>query len=192
MYCSPVSTGKSLSDDENRRVREAVRRLLETHGGNQSRLAPLLGIKQGTLSAFLREKHGAGYGLARRVAKLLETDVQVLLGHEPEAEGSHVEYDERYPNRAKAAAAARALGYSDEAIEVVQSMSLKSDEDLEPEDWLDMMRSEHRRREVFRFPAEVERERALQEHRATERAREDAGRGTFEERLAKAKRKKRE
>lgn len=185
VYCWPMSTGKSLSKDENRRVRAAVQQLLTEHGDNQSRLAPLLGIRQGTLSAFLREKHGAGFGLARRVARLMGIEVQELLGGGPS--DAVIEYDERYPNRGRAATAAQALGYSEEAIREVQSMALKSDTDLEPEEWLDMMRAAHRRQELVRFPHEEEKERQHQEHRAAERAKEDAAKGTFEERLARAK-----
>lgn len=120
----------------------------------------------------------------------LEEAAKVWARENPRAmTESRVEYDERYPNRGRAATAAQALGYSEEAIQEVQSMALKSDTDLEPEEWLDMMRAAHRRHELVRFPHEEEKERQHQEHRAAERAKEDAAKGTFEERLARAKTK---
>jgi hypothetical protein len=60
-----------------------------------------------------------------------------------------VELDEHYHNRGAAAAAARALGYPEQAIQQVQSVSLKSDNDLTADEWFDMMRAEKVRLERF-------------------------------------------
>ena len=66
----------------------------------------------------------------------------------PPAPATVVELDEHYHNRGLAAAAARALGYPEQPIRRVQSVSLKSDTDLTPDQWLDMIRAEKARLEL--------------------------------------------
>jgi transcriptional regulator with XRE-family HTH domain len=85
-----MTNPKSLTAEENERVIAAVRELLQQHGGSQSKLAPVLRIKQPTLSAMLGGKHQAGWPLARRVAELMGVTPERLVGHVPE---TRVEYD---------------------------------------------------------------------------------------------------
>lgn len=128
-----MSSGKSLSQDENARVVESVRELLTRFEGNQTKLAPNLGIKQPTLSALLRGQHQAGYALARRVAMLQRVDVDVLLsGKIPQ---------DVYPNRAKVIAM-----LSDEldpsVISKVAAIDMGDDGDQKKWWWADVLISE--------------------------------------------------
>lgn len=81
-----MASGRSLTTEENAKVLEAVREILDQPGMNQTVLAPKIGLKQPTLSAWLGNKHQAGYATARRVAELLGVHVDVLLGYESERE----------------------------------------------------------------------------------------------------------
>lgn len=56
-----------------------------------------------------------------------------------------VEYDDQYPNRARAVVAARALGYTEEAIAQVQGQHFAGQPDMEPEEWLDEIKTADRR-----------------------------------------------
>jgi hypothetical protein len=71
---------KSLSDDENTRLREVLRKhLLPRYDGNQSSAGPALGISQAGLSRILAGG-GASLATAHAVAKVLGTSVADVLG----------------------------------------------------------------------------------------------------------------
>jgi hypothetical protein len=71
--------GKSLTPEQNARVREAVRGLLPEYNGVITALAKALGITQAGLSSFLSERTGAGMQLAGAVAKRLHVSLSKLL-----------------------------------------------------------------------------------------------------------------
>ncbi len=63
-------SSRSLEIDENARVLVVVRQLLAEHRGNQTALAPKLGIKQPTLSGMLSGRARTSYNVALKAAKL--------------------------------------------------------------------------------------------------------------------------
>lgn len=77
--------GKSLTPEQNARVREAVRKLVKRHGGNITRTAEQerLEISQAGLSSFLSERTGAGMQLVTSVARAMQINPFVLInGHD--------------------------------------------------------------------------------------------------------------
>lgn len=68
----PPARGKSFSVEENARIREGARALLE-RAGSQAALAETLGVSQPTLSNFIRAEHptGAGPRLGDAIAREL-------------------------------------------------------------------------------------------------------------------------
>lgn len=141
--------GKTLGQVRKELVLSLTQQLLNspTYGGVQLRLAEALGIKQPHLSRVLAGKAEMGVSFVMGVAKLAGVPFGSLL--DDGSPTTVVEMDERYHNRGLAAAAARALGYPEEAIRPVQSVSLKSDNDLTPDQWFDMIRAEKVRQERF-------------------------------------------
>lgn len=71
--------GKSLTPEQNARVREAVRELLPRHGSVITALAKALGITQAGLSSFLSGRTGAGLQLATAVARAEGVSLNALL-----------------------------------------------------------------------------------------------------------------
>lgn len=128
-----MSSGRSLTPDENARVIEAIRELLAKSDDNQSKLAPDLGIKQPTLSALLAGRHQAGYALARRVAMLLRVDVDDLLSGKIESDV--------YPNRAKVIAVLRDE-LAPSVISKVMALDMGDDGDQPRWWWADVLVSE--------------------------------------------------
>lgn len=141
-----VAGGKSLTREQNDRLREHMRELLRRHDGNQSALAPKLGVTQSTISAFTARdsRQGSSLNVAMRVAELLGKDVNEVLGL-PMAAKRVVDLDDRYPNRAEAIAIARRDGFAEEAIAAVQGDRGKSTEDQLVTEWLMAIREEHLR-----------------------------------------------
>lgn len=130
---------RDLTPDENERVKELLRALLRRYDDNQSSLAPLLKIGQPALSGILSGRQGTSWRTAVHAASLAGRDVlEVLTG---KATSIVVDESDPYPNRQRAAAAARILGISAQAIDAVCSMSLKQDTpDTAPVEWLDDIR----------------------------------------------------
>ena len=60
----PKTATKSLPRPVNERMRREIRKMIDEHGGEagggQTRVAELLGVTQGALSAFLSDDRGAG------------------------------------------------------------------------------------------------------------------------------------
>lgn len=109
--------GKSLTSQQNERVRAAVRELLALHGGSQTKVAPLIGVEQATLSRFLSGVQGTSSHVAMRVASLLGKNPLELL--DPTSKSGVVprsSVDPEYPSRAKAEVAARVMDCSEEDI----------------------------------------------------------------------------
>lgn len=101
-------SGRSLTDDENERVRAAVRTLLAKHDDNQSVLAPKIGYKQPSLSSFLQGRNGAGYKVARKVADLIGLPLDQLLSGKTARQLAMPRFD-TLPGWAEAVAQARAI-----------------------------------------------------------------------------------
>jgi transcriptional regulator with XRE-family HTH domain len=140
-------------------------------------IARRAGVTPAQLSTLKNTKRGAGWktltGLARAFSMSIG-DVEDAARRQARGEtptDSRVERDERYPNRAKALAAARALGLSEEAIAEVASMDLKSDVDPEPLDWLEDIKSADRR---AKYAAKVAIDPKAQEREAAAKVAEQA------------------
>lgn len=133
---------RDLNAEENERLRGVVRELLRQHDGNQSELAPLLGITQPALSGFLSNRQGTSWAVARRAAEMAGKNLIEMVTGEPQS--SKPLPGDTHPNLTKAAAAARILGLSDRAINVVFEMRLKQLSDMPALDWLDDMRQAER------------------------------------------------
>ncbi len=67
-----------LTDDENARVRAAVRRIVAKEG-SQTAAADRLGVAMSMVHALLREESGASFRFARRVAEIEGVSVVKLL-----------------------------------------------------------------------------------------------------------------
>ncbi|MEP7124704.1 MAG: helix-turn-helix transcriptional regulator [Byssovorax sp.] len=77
---------RSLSPEQNERVVGYVRELLKRYHGNQSELAPRLGVTQPTISGIVGGRQTTSYQVALRVAELLGLDErEVLHGIKPAA-----------------------------------------------------------------------------------------------------------
>lgn len=120
-------------------------------GATATEIARKAGISVAHVSTIRTGQRGAGWksvmGLAKALGKSLaelESEAQAWARNNPLPE-SRVERPERYPNRAVAAAFARASGVPDAAVRAVESLDLQSDEDLTPDEWLAEMRVEARR-----------------------------------------------
>ncbi len=124
---------RGFADDENAVLREAVQKLILTHG-SQVKVAALLEVTQGFISSFMKERHGAGRGLGRRIAEASGTTLHAMLGWGGEAE------PEVYPNRARGIAVARLMGMPERAVATVRRMKLSPDAaDHEPRWWWSMV-----------------------------------------------------
>jgi len=184
--------GKALGQVRKDLVLKMANELLRspTYGGVQLRLADAIGVKQPHLSRVLAGKAEVGMSFVAGIAKLCGVPLASLLD-----DGSPavvLELDERYHNRGLAAAGARAMGYPEQAIRPVQSVSLKSDADLTVDQWFDMIRAEKFRLERLAPREDGEPELTAEEReKATADLREQAERETREsEARSKAKRAK--
>jgi hypothetical protein len=124
----------TFTDAENARLRLVARELLARYG-SQTALAEALGpdIQQPSLSAFLLEKYGCGFGLARKLAELKSMTLDQLLGRP--GSGEHPAVD-RYPNRAIVLDAAKRLGISTQARAKLAALRLVKREDAPIFWWL--------------------------------------------------------
>jgi transcriptional regulator with XRE-family HTH domain len=136
-------------------IAERLKEAMDAEGLNQNQLKERLGLKNdGYLSnVFKRNSDGLRPQTLAKLSKALRVRYDWLatgdgpMREAPVDEGPVVELDERYHNRGVAAKAARDFGYPEAAIKSVLSVSLKSDNDLTPDEWLDMMRAEKHRLE---------------------------------------------
>lgn len=74
----PEHGSKSLPEPEQRRVREALRRLVESEGGSQTAAAKRLGITQQTVSQVLGGD-SPGVKMARAIAAAMQVPLDELL-----------------------------------------------------------------------------------------------------------------
>jgi transposase-like protein len=150
-----MASNPELNEAQNGRLKEQIVRLMQQHGNNQTLLAPKLGIKQGTLSAFLRNAHGGSWKLVQTVSLLTHIPEQWFSRGEMPAANTELVLDSRYPNRTMAARFARENGLSEDAIALVEKLELKSKDDPKPEDWFSIMRAEHWLQHVAGGPREL-------------------------------------
>jgi len=125
-------SSKGLTPEQNERVRKLVRDLLRQHDGNQTVLAPKLGLTQPTLSSFLSGRSGTSYGVIEHLAKLLHMDEREVLGKTPSTSSDQ---------RALAAELCEKFGVKKEAIESVLAEPLTAETaDKAALWWTDVMR----------------------------------------------------
>jgi len=131
---------RDLSDEQNARLRAAVKDELCSLVPKQLHLSKLLGITQGNLSAFLDGKRGGSAALALRVAFLLNQPVEEILGvrRVPELVD---ENGKRYPTRILAARAAFLDGVELRRIEAALSARLDHPGDPGADAWRKMIAS---------------------------------------------------
>lgn len=78
----PGPKGKSFSDEQNARIRDAAKRLLDRYRTTVA-LAKELGVAQPTVSNFLSGKNGAGPEIALKIAAASGMSLDELIGSEP-------------------------------------------------------------------------------------------------------------
>lgn len=120
---------RDLNDAQNEHVRGLVRELLRTR--SQVELAPVLGMKQPSLSGFLGGRQGTSYAVARRAARLAGLDVEDVLA-------GRIGPVDPYPARARAIAFAGS-DIHPQALEIVRTMSPANAPDLSALDWLRLL-----------------------------------------------------
>lgn len=145
---------KALHPVQNEALRTFVRALLAGHDNNQSELARRLGVKQGQVSEFLSGRKGAGLSLLGAISKytghsydkLVSGDLDNVLvaGVATREESEWHRDDERYPNRAKAIVAWRALGRDEAVVEQIRQLQMQRAADATAEDWFADMEREER------------------------------------------------
>lgn len=193
---------RTLAENEAAIVREGVRILVaveEDAGGRgaQTRVGKALGVSQQHVSRIIAQGsiEPIGWRIARSVARIAKRSERVtesmkqaldrVVGGLPEEE--QVVRDDRYPNRARAIAAARSLGIDESAIAQVASVVLKSAVDPSPDDWFEMIRADARR---LRFeavaPVQVAAEKTAAEKRFEELRAQHEARPSIEELARKA------
>lgn len=179
----PVNS-KSLSPQQNERLREELRRIVDVEfKGNKTHAGKALGISQSYVTEILAGRRGFGQTVLNAMADHTGRSMDELSGRAPaRATGEvRIEYDERYPNLARAIAFMHGL-VSDLAVARVRTMALKSDQDMTQKEWADELEAEERRIKRERTDpaatdAEKARSRARTEDDAAElKARQDAAR----------------
>ena len=141
---------KGLDPVQRAAVRSLLRAIVDRDfGGNQTRAAKELGVSQPFVSEVLKDGRGAGTSLLVGMRDYLGVTLDdVLHGRRSSTAAPPsrtLEYDDQYPNRARAVVAARALGYTEEAIAQVQGQHFAGQPDMEPEEWLDEIKTADRR-----------------------------------------------
>jgi hypothetical protein len=136
-----------------------VRHLLRTHllehpeHGAMSELAREIGVKPAPLTMIRDGLRNVGRdyeeAIARKFAEgsvdKLRRDAAEWWRDQPESKEREVVYEERYPNRAAAVRAARELGLTERAIQIVLGYSLASQNDPNPREWLRWIEEEEGR-----------------------------------------------
>jgi transcriptional regulator with XRE-family HTH domain len=90
----PAVDGKALGPDQNERLRDMLREILERDfGGNKSEAARRIGVSQAFVAEFLSGNRGAGNKLLRALADYTGRSTDDLLGRPPPRE-TRVVYDE--------------------------------------------------------------------------------------------------
>jgi hypothetical protein len=80
--------GKNLSPEQNQRIREALKAIIDRGDFNQVTLSKKLGIRQPTLSSFLSgAQKGTGLHVAQWVASYLDVELDTLLDTSKELRG---------------------------------------------------------------------------------------------------------
>lgn len=157
---SPVSTGRATSVEISAYLGHLIREEL-ARGTTIRDLARRAGVTHPTLLNISNDNRGAGWkalqGLARAFGKSIgeiESEAQAYARANPARAkppppqaGARIEYEDRYPQLAKAVRAAREIDIPEEAIRAVEETALKGP-DATAWDWLEDMRSEARR--IFR------------------------------------------
>ena len=136
----PKLRNRDLSDEQNERLRSAVKQHLCTLVPKQLHLSKLLAVSQGNLSNFLDGRKGGSAALALRVAFLLDRPVEEILGVR-RMPGLIDENGKRYPTRILAARAAFLDGVDVRRIQAALSTSLNPKGDPGADAWRKMIAS---------------------------------------------------
>ncbi len=88
-----------VSPAQNKRLRRAMLAYRKKFCGDETtELAHRLERAQPSISNFLNKKSGASFLTAHRFAKLVKTDVNVILGPPDEEDGENLETESSYPD----------------------------------------------------------------------------------------------
>lgn len=79
-----MTGGKALHDELNDRIRKVLRELMDTRSWEQKRVAQELGVKQQSISSFLKRDTGASLFLAWEIAKAARQTLDELLTGNPD------------------------------------------------------------------------------------------------------------
>jgi transcriptional regulator with XRE-family HTH domain len=130
-----VVSNKTIGEERNSAVRAVVRGLIEkSFEGDQAAAAKAFGVSPSLVSEFLSGKRGAGMKLLDGIAAYTGRPIDEIVRHRP-AEEIRVEYDERYPNRARAIEKMRDV-VSAEAIRRISTLALSSPRDPDVAWWV--------------------------------------------------------
>ena len=136
----PKLRNRDLSDEQNDKLRAAVKEQLCTLVPKQLHLSKLLAVSQGNLSNFLDGRKGGSAALALRVAFLLDRPVEEILGVR-RMPGLIDDNGKRYPTRILAARAAFLDGVDPRRIQAALSASLSPKGDPGADAWRKMIAS---------------------------------------------------
>jgi hypothetical protein len=136
----PQLRKRDLSDEQNEKLRSAVREHLCSRVPKQLHLSKLLAVSQGNLSSFLEGKKGGSAALALRVAFLLDRPVEDILGVR-RMPGLVDEDEKRYPTRILAARAAFLDGVDARRIQAALTATLHPKGDPGADAWRKMIES---------------------------------------------------
>lgn len=100
-----MTGGKALHDEVNDRIRKVLRELMEARAWEQKRAAQELGVKQQSISSFLKRDTGASLFLAWEIAKAAKQTLDELLTGEPDGRAHRFD---TLPGWAESEATARA------------------------------------------------------------------------------------
>ncbi len=154
-----IGVARGLTEAQKQYGRGLIRELWNTGRYNTTELGKAVGVHQTGISAMLAS--GSNRGMEERVivraAELLgrsHKEVARVLGYHPSVLGDELPMD-KYLGRAKAVAAARILGLSEEAIKRVLSISPAKERDPGELWWFDRIRkTDEELRDPYLHPQE--------------------------------------
>lgn len=142
-YPARMASKRSLPDEQNARIRARVAEINERYGTHE-KTATALGVSRTLVTQHLLGK-GAGHVLIEALLKHTgESYEQLVRGDVDPPHVRVLELDDRYPNRARAIVAWRALARDEDVVERIQSLQMQRAEDASAEEWFADMEREER------------------------------------------------
>lgn len=141
-----MTSPRALRPEQNDRIRALTKWVVDKEGGSQTDAAKALGVGRHLVTQHLLGK-GAGHllidALRKYTGKTYDEIVDGEPGPVPVARES-LERDDRYPARAAAVVAWRALKRDEAVVERIRSLQMQGGETATEEDWFADMEREER------------------------------------------------